>query len=218
MNFPSLCLLDKSDIINNTKEIHPFTQVSVLGGDCRNGSCWSQSCRSSSYSAPLIIDVNVVRWEIIAVPGRGGSRQVRETKGVQNLCWHCIWQKSFSQRGRHQKEEENWPYQLQGSLLFSGLKGKKEILEIIDGSFGQGGVLWYFLKSSHALPGLFHHQVRIKIKASIKWLLKKSVLVEVGSVDGIRQLWEQTTGVQRNTFPQGGHDCLVVLVSPWWAV
>lgn len=157
----------------------------------------------------------MVRWEIIPVPRRGGSRQVGDTRGGQNLCSCCFWQKSFGQRYRHQEEEENWSCQPQGSLLFSGLQEKKEILEIIDWDFGQGGVLWYFLKESCALQGLFHHQVRIKQrKASIKWLLRKSAVVEVGSVDGIRQLWEQSAGLQRKVCPQGGQDCLDLLVTP----
>lgn len=89
--------------------------------------------------------------------------------------------------------------------MFSGLQEEKEIVEIIDWDLGQGGILWYFLKESCAFPGLFHHQVRRKqTKASIKCLLRKSVLVEVGSVDGIRQLWEQSAGLQRNVCPREG--------------
>ena len=140
----------------------------------------------------------------------------RRDKGRPKSVCTLLWQKSFGQRDRCQEEEVNWSYQPQGSLLFSGLQEKKEILEIIDWDFGQGGVLRCFLKESCVLPGLFHHQVRIKQrKASIKWLLRKSVLVEVGSMDGIRQLREQSAGVQRNICPQGGQDCLDPLVTPW---
>lgn len=112
----------------------------------------------------------------------------------------------LGQRGRCQEEEENWSYQPQESLLFSGLQEKKQMLEIIDWGFGQGGVRLYFLKDSGALPGVFHHQV----KCFYKMTAEKSSLVEAGSVNWIRQLMEQSSGAQRNIWPQGGQDYLDV--------
>lgn len=80
------------------------------------------------------------------------------------------------------------------------------MLEIIDWGFGQGGVRLYFLKDSGALPGVFHHQV----KCFYKMTAEKSSLVEAGSVNWIRQLMEQSSGAQRNIWPQGGQDYLDV--------
>lgn len=145
--------------------------------------------------------------------GRWG-REVGEAWGDQRLCSCCFWQQSFGQRdSRH--EEENWPYQPQGSL-FSWLQEKKEILEIIYWDLGQGGVLWYFLKELCALPALFPHQVRVKQRqASAECLLSKAELVAAGSVARIRQLREGSAGLPRNLCPQGGQGCLDVLLTPW---
>lgn len=66
----------------------------------------------------------------------------------------------FCQKEKCQEEEENRSYKPQGSLLFSGLQEEKQMLEIIDWGFGQGGVWLYFLEDSGASPGVFHHQMQ----------------------------------------------------------
>lgn len=122
-----------------------------------------QSCSSSSYSAHLTTDINMVRWEILAFLGRSESRQVGQVVPVSKLL---LAREDFGQRERCQEEEENWSCQPQRFLLFPGLQEKKQMLEIIDWGFGQGGVWLYFLQDSGALPGVFHHQVKCFYKMS----------------------------------------------------
>lgn len=97
------------------------------------------SCSSSSYLACLITDVNTVRWEICRARERweqAGRGDEGSPKSVSTLLLaEEFWPERQTPRGRKKLVLSA------SGITVLWIAGEKEILEIIEWDFGQGGVL-----------------------------------------------------------------------------